>query len=114
MTRWITLWPVVGPLGIKYGCARNSGACAGVRVVCAQSGSHRGTVAGVTCEPEVFCRKSTETWAGSALGTLPNASGELFDVIEHLTSLGHLGQDFALGVHDRGVVTAECLTDFGQ
>jgi hypothetical protein len=32
--------PCVGPLGIKYGCARNSEACASVRVVCAQCGPH--------------------------------------------------------------------------
>jgi hypothetical protein len=104
----------VGGLGIKYSCARNSEAYASVRVVCAQSGPHHRTVAGVTCESEVFLQESSEMWPASALGALPNASGELLDVIEHLASLGHLGQDLALGVHDRSVVTAECLTDFRQ
>ena len=60
----------------------------------------------------------TRTWAGvqagSALGALADASGEFFDVIEHLASLGHLGQDFALGVHDGGVVTTEGLPDLGK
>jgi hypothetical protein len=50
----------------------------------------------------------------SALGALANPSSELFDVIEDLTTLGHLGQDFLLGVHHRGVVATECLPDLGQ
>jgi hypothetical protein len=50
----------------------------------------------------------------SALGTLTNPSGELFDVIENFTTLGHLGQDFLLRVHHGGVVTTECLPDLGQ
>jgi len=37
----------VGPLGIEYGCARNSAGCANVWVACAQSGPHHQTVAGV-------------------------------------------------------------------
>jgi hypothetical protein len=50
----------------------------------------------------------------SALGPLPNPGGEFLDVIEDFTSLGHLGEDFPLGVHDRGVVAAECLPDLRQ
>jgi hypothetical protein len=49
-----------------------------------------------------------------ALGPLPNPGREFLDVIEHFASLGHLGEDFALGVHDRGVVAAECLSDLRQ
>lgn len=50
----------------------------------------------------------------SALGALPNPGGEFLDVVEDFASLGHFGEDFALGVHDRGVVAAECLPDFRQ
>ncbi len=50
----------------------------------------------------------------SALGPLPNPGGEFFDVIENFASLGHLGKDLALGVHDGGVVAAECLPDLRQ
>jgi hypothetical protein len=52
-------------------------------------------------------------WASaSALRPLPYPGGEFLDVIEDFASLGHLGEDFALGVHDRGVVAAEGLPDF--
>jgi hypothetical protein len=50
----------------------------------------------------------------SALGALPDSGGEFFDVIEDLTARGHLAEDFPLGVHDGGVIAAECLTDLGQ
>jgi hypothetical protein len=50
----------------------------------------------------------------SALGALANPRGELFDVIEDLTTLGHLGQDLLLRVHHRGVVATERLPDLGQ
>jgi len=71
------------------------------------------TVGGVTSEAAgskvflVFGRRS-------AFGTLTNPGGEFFDVIEDFASLGHLGEDLLLRVHDRGVVTAECLPDFRQ
>lgn len=61
-----------------------------------------------------FFEKSATKARQSALGTLPDPSGELFDVIEDFTTLGHLGQDLALGVHDRGVIAAERLADLGQ
>ena len=50
----------------------------------------------------------------SALGALANPRRELFDVIEDLASLGHLGEDFLLRVHHCGVVAAEGLPDLGQ
>jgi hypothetical protein len=76
-------------------------------------GAHNGRgVAGVTRGREVF-EQVLDTSAASALGALTNASGELFDVIEDFSALGHLGQDLALGVHDRGVVAAERLADLG-
>jgi hypothetical protein len=50
----------------------------------------------------------------SALGTVADPGGELFDVIEDLTALGHLGEDLLLRVHHRGVVPAERLSDLGQ
>ena len=49
----------------------------------------------------------------SALGALANPRRELFDVIEDLTPLGHLGQNLLLRVHHRGVVAAEGLADLG-
>ncbi len=59
------------------------------------------------CVADGFCRPK------SALGPLTDASGEFFDVIEHLTPFGHLGKYLSLGVHDGGVVTAERLADLG-
>lgn len=50
----------------------------------------------------------------SALGTLADPRGELLDVIEHLTPMGHFTANLLLRVHDRGVITAECLPDLGQ
>ena len=50
----------------------------------------------------------------SALGSLPNPSGEFLDVIEDFASFGHLGENLALGVHDGGVIAAECLADLRQ
>jgi hypothetical protein len=72
-----------------------------------------GAVTGGVAVPKVFgigpaCGRR------SALGPLPNPGGEFFDVIEDFASLGHLGEDFALGVHDRGVIAAECLPDLRQ
>jgi hypothetical protein len=67
-------------------------------------------VTGVVAGMEVFWKSGRI----SALGALANPRRELFDVIEDLTTLSHLGQDFLLGVHHRGVVAAECLPDLGQ
>lgn len=72
--------------------------------------------------------RSCDTWGSRAqsfldetaygrrltLGPLPNPGGEFLDVIEDFASLGHFGEDFALGVHDGGVVAAECLADLRQ
>ena len=67
-------------------------------------------VTGVVAEIEVFWNLGRI----SALGALANPRRELFDVIEDLASLGHLGQDFLLRVHHCGVVAAEGLPDLGQ
>jgi hypothetical protein len=50
----------------------------------------------------------------SALGALTDAGGEFLHVIEHLTPLRHLVSDLLLGVHHRGVVSAERLPDLGE
>ena len=50
----------------------------------------------------------------SALRPLPNPGGEFLDMIEDFAPFGHLGENFALGIHDRGVVAAECLPDLRQ
>ena len=49
-----------------------------------------------------------------ALGPLPNPRREFFDVIEDLTTVAHLVENFPLRVHHRGVITAERLADLGQ
>ena len=67
-------------------------------------------VTGVVAEIEVFWKFGRI----SALGALADPRRELFDVIEDFASLGHLGEDFLLRVHHRGVVAAECLPDLGQ
>jgi hypothetical protein len=67
-------------------------------------------VTGVVAEVEVFW----DYGRISALGALANPRRELFDVIEDLAALGHLGEDLLLRVHHRGVVAAECLPDLGQ
>jgi hypothetical protein len=67
-------------------------------------------VTGVMAEIEVFWNLGRI----SALRALANPCCELFDVIEDLTSLGHLGEDFLLRVHHCGVVAAEGLPDLGQ
>ena len=67
-------------------------------------------VTGVVAEIEVFWMFGRI----SALGALADPRRELFDVIEDFASLGHLGEDFLLRVHHRGVVAAECLPDLGQ
>ena len=51
---------------------------------------------------------------GSTLGALTDARGEFLDLIEHLAPLCHLAADLLLGIHDRGVIAAERLTDLGQ
>ena len=66
-------------------------------------------VTGVVAEIEVFSKSGRL----SALGALTDPRCELFDVIEDFASLGHLGEDFLLRVHHRGVVAAECLPDLG-
>ena|ERR1700730_1078863 len=72
-----------------------------------------GAVTGGVAVPKVFLGRAA-SGRRSALGPLPNPGGEFLDVIEDFASLGHLGEDFALGVHDRGVVAAECLPDLRQ
>jgi hypothetical protein len=103
----------VGPLGMNHGSARKAHCCTGVLPVCAQRRAHLPAVTGVTGVWEVFWEKSISSGRESALGPLPDTSGEFLDVIEDLASLGHFGQDLALGVHDRGVITPEGLADLG-
>jgi hypothetical protein len=104
----------VEPLGMEDRCALKPDCCTADWLGCAQGCAHRRAVAGVTGAREVFWKKvRLELGWRSALGPLADASGEFFNVIEHLTSLGHLRQDLPLGVHDGGVVTAECLADLG-
>ena len=67
-------------------------------------------VTGVVAEIEVFWNLGQI----SALGALANPRRELFDVIEDLASLGHLGENFLLRVHHGGVVTPERLSDLRQ
>ena len=44
---------------------------------------------------------------------LLNSGGEFVDLVIDRTALSHQLTDFAVGVHNRGVVApAECLTDF--
>ena len=49
----------------------------------------------------------------SAPGALTDAGGEFLHVIEDLMVLGHFCPNLLLGVHDRRVIAAECLADFG-
>lgn len=117
MGLWITLrvavWSVLACWGWDGRCALQSENYMNVCSVCAQDYTHRRRVTRVTNVREVFFAEITGAGRGSALGALPNAGGELLDVIEDLTALGHFGQDLALGVHDRGVVAPECLADLG-
>jgi hypothetical protein len=88
--------------------------CTAVSSVCAHACAQR-----VGCDwcdggARSFFGKKFDSVGVSALGPLTDTSGEFLDVIEHLTPLSHLRQDFSLGVHDRGVVTAERLADLGQ
>lgn len=50
----------------------------------------------------------------SALGALTDPRREFLDVIEDLAFLRHLAADLAFGVHHRGVVATEGMTDLGQ
>ena len=44
---------------------------------------------------------------------LLNSGGEFVDLVIDRTTLSHQLTDFAVGMHDRGVVApAECLADF--
>ena len=44
---------------------------------------------------------------------LLNSGGEFIDLVIDRTTLSHQLTDFAVGVHNRGVITpAECLADF--
>ena len=61
-----------------------------------------------------FAKKIATCRFRSALGSLPDPGGELFDLIEDLAAFGHLVADLALGVHHGGVVAAEGLPDLGQ
>ena len=98
---------------MKHGSTRKAHCCTGVWLVCAQNGTHLPAVTGVTGVWEVFGKKFCVDHRKSALGPLPDTGGEFLDVIEDFASLGHLGQDLALRVHDRGVITAEGLADLG-
>ena len=114
------------PAGLWMTTARLCGLCVGVGEcprMCTRAG-YRGESASRL--PTGICTADAVTggvavskvfWARvacgrrSALGPLPNSGGEFLDVIEDFASLGHLGEDFALRVHDRGVVAAECLAN---
>jgi hypothetical protein len=103
----------VGPLGMKDACALQLCCCTGVGSVCTQSCAHHQGCGWCDRRARSFLKKIRIVALDSALGPLPDASCEFFDVIEHLAPFRHLGQDFSLRVHDRGVVTAECLADLG-
>lgn len=65
----------------------------------------------VTEEAKVFWNKSAPR-PKSAPGTLLDSGCELFDVIEDLTFVSHLAENFTLGVHHGRVIAAEGLADF--
>jgi hypothetical protein len=101
-------------LGMEGGCARRPHCCTGVWMACAQRCAQRPGCDRCDRGARSFLKEISYGPLESAFGPLPDACGEFLDVIEDLTPLGHLGQDLSLGVHDRGVVAAECLTDLGQ
>lgn len=74
----------------------------------------RSSVIGGTQDAKVFLNFGIPTPVVSVLGALPDTGGEFLDVIEDVAPGCHFGEDFALRVHDGGVVTAEGLTDFRQ
>jgi len=58
-------------------------------------------------------RSGNQAGFWSALGALADPGGEFLDVIEDLVPVCHLVENLLLGVHDRGVIAAECLSDLG-
>jgi hypothetical protein len=99
---WLVRWP-----GRRFFCARLD-----VRFFLSRSGCIVGrTRAG---SPSSLAASSAGWTVGSALRALADTGSQFFDVVEDLAPLGHFREDFALRVHDCGVVAAKCLPDLWQ
>lgn len=98
----------VGGWGRSHGCALSGVSVPGYPVVVHTVYTQHVPVTDDADEYKVFCAGRQ-----SALGALPDAGGQFFDLVEDLATFGHVLADLAVGVHDRGVVTAESLADLG-